>query len=118
HCSLPKAAERIPQRSGMQTYNSQAATLLAVATAALRQLDELTEREPTHRLDRFEPLILRLERIHADLAAARLAAATRGTHDLTIRLVGGLLEFENLAYCSALASALAQSRHKPNPKHS
>lgn len=102
----------------MQPYNSQAVTLIAEAAAALRRLDGLTDNEPAHRLDRFEPLILRLEQIRADLAANKLAAATRKTHDLTVRLVGGLLEFENPVYRSALASALGQYRNKPKPKHS
>ncbi len=102
----------------MHSYNSQALTLIGEAAEALRRLDGITESEPAHRLDRFEPLILRLEQIRADLAANKLVAATRKTHDLTVRLIGGLLEFENPAYRSALASALAQYRNKPNPKHS
>ena len=102
----------------MQPYVLEAVTLIEEAIVALRRLDELTDSEQSHKLDRFEPLILRLERIHGDLLANKLAAATRKTHDLTVRLIGGLLEFENPVYRSAIASALGQYRNKPKPKHS
>jgi hypothetical protein len=102
----------------MHSYSFQAAILISEAVDALRRLDELTSREQSHRLDPLGPLILRLENIHRELAANKLSAATRKTHDLIVRLIGGLLEFENPAYRSALASALGQYRHKPKPRHS
>jgi hypothetical protein len=102
----------------MQSYPGEAAALIGEAMTALKRLDELTSRELVHRLDPLAPLIMRLEHIHSELVAGRLAGATRGTHDLTVRLLGRVVEFEDPAYRSALASALAQYSHKPKPRHS
>ena len=85
-------------------YRDFAARLLEDVILKLRTLDELTEVYPSHRLDLFEPLIIRLEAIRSDLLRdSGLLAATRKTGELRARLIGGIWGLDDPRYRSSLA---------------
>jgi hypothetical protein len=85
-------------------YRDSAARLLEDVILKLRTLDELTEVYPSHRLDLFELLIIRLEAIRSDLLRdSGLLAATRKTGELRARLIGGIWGIDDSRYRSSLA---------------
>ena len=81
-----------------------------------RALDRLTEGHASHQLDRFEPLIVRLESIQRDLQKENnLLPAIRKTNELGARLIGGIWGLDNPKYRSALASLLGSYQRQGKP---
>lgn len=90
--------------------------LLGDVIARLRALDELTESTPTHRLERFTPLIDRLESIREDLCSdTRMRPAMRKTSELNARLSGGFSRLDDPKYRSLLGSLLGQYQRRTKP---
>jgi len=97
-------------------YRERAAEILAEVIARLREVDSLTSANQSHRLDLFEPLIVRLEGIVKDLRQdAALSSAIRRSNELVTRLVGGLSGLNNPKYRSILASVLGRYHRQGTP---
>ena len=97
-------------------YRQKAAELLANIITKLVELDELTEKTNSHRLDPFQPLIARLDSIKQDLLReSGMVPAIRKTFELNARMLGGHARLADRKYRSLLASLLGQYQRTGSP---
>jgi hypothetical protein len=97
-------------------YRHEAAEILAQIIERLQALDRLTDAHPSHKLDYFEPLTVRLENIRADLLKeTSLLPATRKTNELRARLIGGIWGLDDPKYRSTLAALLGSYQRQSKP---
>jgi len=97
-------------------YREEATKILSEIIERFRALDHLSESHSGQKLDSFEPLSVRLERIRTDLTIEnRMLPALRKTNDLRTRLLGGMPGANDPKFRSSVAAILGSYQRTSKP---